>query len=100
MKWIGRLGFLALAAGIGFLAPAAAHGQTGRIAGTVHDAAGQPVAGAQVLVDGRLRAAATGADGGFVAQGIAPGVRRLRVLAMGYAPAEQAVTVEAGAQAT
>jgi iron complex outermembrane receptor protein len=98
-SWIGGAGFFLLMVAIGFL-PAAAQAQAGRIAGTVHDAAGQPVAGAQVLVDGRLHSGATGADGGFVAQGVAPGVRRLRVLAMGYAPAEQSVTVDAGAQAT
>jgi iron complex outermembrane receptor protein len=94
------LGIVAMLAAAGFGAPGVAEAQAGRIAGTVHDAAGQPVAGAQVLVDGRLRVGGTGADGGFVAQGIAPGERRVRVLAMGYAPAEQSVTVQAGAAST
>ena len=98
MTWSGKVGVVALVAGIVSIAPAAARAQaTGRIAGSVHDAAGQPVPGAQVLVDGRLRAGATGGDGGFVVLGVEPGVRRLRVLAMGYAPAERAVTVAAGA---
>jgi iron complex outermembrane recepter protein len=92
-----RLGLLALVAGMPFITPVAAEAQAGgRIAGTVHDAAGQPVAGAQVLVDGRLRVGGTGADGAFAVQGMAPGVRRVRVLAMGYAPAERSVTVTAG----
>ncbi|HEX6036835.1 TonB-dependent receptor, partial [Longimicrobium sp.] len=88
-----RLGILAVAAGLIVIAPAADAQTAGRIAGTVVDAAGQPVAGAQVLVDGRLRIGATGADGGFAVQGVAPGIRRVRVLAMGYAPAERAVPV-------
>jgi iron complex outermembrane receptor protein len=95
--WSETLGILALVAGMAFTAPAAASAQAGRIEGSVHDAAGQPVAGAQVLVDGRLRAGSTGADGGFVVQEVQPGARRLRVLAMGYAPAERTVTVAAGA---
>ena len=88
-----RLCALALMAGMTIHAPAAESQATGRIVGTVLDAAGQPVVGAQVLVDGRLRVGATGADGGFSVPGVGAGVRRVRVLAMGYAPAEREVAV-------
>lgn len=90
---IGRRGVLALAAGMLIYATAADGQAAGRIEGTVLDAAGQPVAGAQVLVDGRLRIGATGADGRFAVTGVAAGIRRVRVLAMGYAPAEREVPV-------
>ena len=89
--------FAALMAFLFAFAPEVAQAQrTGRIAGTVVDASGQPVAGAQVLVDGRLRIASTGADGAFAVQGIEPGTRRVRALAMGYSPAERSVAVLAG----
>jgi hypothetical protein len=72
----------------------------GAIAGTLVDTAGEPLAGAAVLarlegVPDAVRAAASGADGGFRLEHLPPGSWRLRVRA-GEIDVERLVPVEAG----
>jgi hypothetical protein len=60
---------------------------TGTISGSVA-AAGteQPIAGAQVVVEGAAQRAVTDERGRFVIVGVTPGVWRLQVRAIGYRP--------------
>ncbi|MDT0632449.1 TonB-dependent receptor [Rubrivirga sp. S365] len=67
----------------------------GAVAGAVTSSAtGQPVAGATVRVGGR--GAAAGTDGRFLIADVPGGAARLRVSAVGYAPAEVEVEVPVG----
>ena len=76
-----------------FMAPLRAQ-EPGRVRGrVVDDASKQPLATATVTIG--TRAAQTGTDGRFVIT-VPAGTDSLRVRMLGYAPAVQAVTVEAG----
>jgi TonB-linked SusC/RagA family outer membrane protein len=89
-------GLLALA-----LATSALEAQTEAIRGTVTDSATQgALQGALVTVVGGTARAETNQGGQYALTGIAPGTVRVRVQLIGYAPAEQPVTVEAGTDAT
>jgi TonB-linked SusC/RagA family outer membrane protein len=75
--------------------------QTGTIRGTVTDSATQtPLEGAQVTVVGGTARAQTNQGGTYVLAKVAPGTARVRVQLIGYAPAEQEVTVTADAETT
>ncbi|MFL5381097.1 MAG: carboxypeptidase regulatory-like domain-containing protein [Longimicrobiaceae bacterium] len=81
--------------------PAAAQ-ETGSLAGRVTAASGAPVAGAAVAATaagGEQRRARTGADGGWRIARVAPGRWTVRAARVGFAGAEQAVEVAAGAEA-
>ena len=65
-----------------------------RLCGEVRDAAGRPVAGAQVVVTDLGRAATTDARGGFCVQAPA-GEHPLSVMAVGYSEARRTVQVGA-----
>lgn len=58
---------------------------TGKISGSVFDQlGGQPLIGADVLVEGTVLGAATGMDGSFFIINIPPGVYNLQIRMMGY----------------
>jgi hypothetical protein len=67
-------------------ADSAAHTGRATITGTV-TAAGRPVEGAQVVVDGSARSATTDSRGAFTLSGIPDGTRMAEARALGYAPA-------------
>ncbi|HEU0015638.1 MAG TPA: SusC/RagA family TonB-linked outer membrane protein [Longimicrobium sp.] len=96
---LGRKLFLLLVGAL--LAGAAqlsAQPSTGTVAGRVVEAAGgQPLAGVSVSVGGR--STQTGPDGRF-SLAVPAGTHTVRATRLGYAPAEQAVTVAAGQTAT
>lgn len=87
---------LAVALGCG---TAAAQARDGVLAGTVRDAEGRPLAGAQVLATALGRGTVTDADGRFVLRGIPAGTHAVRAALIGYAPATVRVTVP-GAEAS
>jgi outer membrane protein assembly factor BamB/subtilisin family serine protease len=75
--------------------------QEGRVAGTVRDEAGAPLAGATVTISPTpLAPVVTGPDGGYAFDAVAAGSYLVAVAADGYARAEQPVTVVAGETAT
>ncbi len=77
------------------LVPAVGQAQArGGVEGRVMDAAGRPLASAEVSVD-RWRAA-TDADGAWRIMRLEPGLYRIVVRRLGYRPARQDVQVEAG----
>ncbi|HVE77680.1 MAG TPA: TonB-dependent receptor, partial [Gemmatimonadaceae bacterium] len=79
------------------LAPAAARAQTGRIAGTITEAGGAPLAGTQVVVVATNQGASTDADGRYAITNVAPGTYVLRALRIGYRPKDvPAVVVRPG----
>lgn len=87
----------------GSVARGADRGDASVLAGRVEDERGRPVRHAQVAVDDAASAssAPTGAAvdslGRFAVRDLAPGRYRVRVAALGYAPAEQVVAVGGGA---
>ena len=74
---------------------------TGDVAGTVTDAAGDPLEGAAASLDGvPLDPATTGPDGTFEIADVAAGDWDLRVELTGYAPHHETVTIEEGGTTT
>ncbi len=71
--------------------------QVGSISGTVRDAAGRPLVGANVRVEGTVRGAATGAEGRYRIAGLAPGTYRIVASLVGYGSQLQVVEVAADA---
>jgi len=87
--------------GLGVLAlivPAALAGQqTGTVTGSVTDAMSmQPLAGAQVSIEGTNRGALSTAEGRFVMLNVPAGTYTIRVQLLGYGAGEQTATVTAG----
>ena len=71
--------------------------QTGTVTGAVTNAVNDaPLSGAQVSIDGTNRGSLTNADGRFVILNVPAGTYTVRVQSLGYAAAEQSVTVTAG----
>ena len=63
-------------------------GTTGKIAGTVKDQeTGDPLPGANVIIEGTNRGAATDPEGRFLIINVTPGTYNLKIQMMGYAPA-------------
>ncbi|MGH3347017.1 MAG: carboxypeptidase regulatory-like domain-containing protein, partial [Nocardioides sp.] len=74
---------------------------TGSVTGTVSDADGAPLAGAEVtLVDTPVQPVASGADGGFAFPEVAAGEYRVRVTLDGYVDHTETVTVADGETAS
>ncbi len=83
-------------AGAGASTPLLAQ-ETGTIRGTVTTASTlRPLSGAQVFVPGTGRGTLTNASGQYILVGVAPGAHTLRVEMLGFAVAEQSVTIAAG----
>ena len=74
--------------------------QQGTISGRVSDPSGQPITGVQVLVEGTELGSLSDAQGRYEIAGVAPGEVTVSARALGYAPAEQTVTVLAGQSAS
>ena len=69
------------------LAISANAGVTGKIAGVVTDSeSGDPLPGANILIEGTNKGAAADANGKFLILNVAPGEYALRVQMMGYTP--------------
>ena len=73
-----------------------AQAQTAGLAGRVVDADGTGLAGASVVVEGTGRGVATGLDGRFALDGLAPGAATVSASRVGYAGARAAVDLRAG----
>ena len=71
---------------LALLVASAAFGQSGKIAGRVTDDAGGPIPGANVVLVGDVRGAATDADGYYVILNISPGSYALRGSFIGFTP--------------
>ncbi len=64
--------------------------QTGKLAGKVIDArTGEPIVGANVVVEGTTYGAASNPDGFFTIVSVPPGTFRVQASVIGYAPATQ-----------
>lgn len=69
------------------LLPGLAWAQTGKIAGTVTDAAsGEPLPGVNVIIDGTVQGTVTDADGYYVILNVKPGTYALRASFVGFTP--------------
>lgn len=68
----------------------------GTIEGTVREAGGAPLAGAQVTLEGTTAQTTTGADGRYRIAGVASGRVTVTVRLAGFEPARRAVTVGDG----
>jgi len=91
---LSLLSLLALAA-----APRLAQAQ-GSITGTVRDsAAGTPLAGVVITVDGTALTGHTDAAGHYLVASVPAGTHRLRARRLGYAPADMSTAVKDGEQA-
>jgi protocatechuate 3,4-dioxygenase beta subunit len=77
------LALLALLAALAASGPAAA--QTGKLSGRVTDGAGQPIPGANVVLDGTTTGAATDVDGRYFILNIRPDTYTIRFSAVGFA---------------
>ncbi|MGH7574569.1 MAG: carboxypeptidase regulatory-like domain-containing protein, partial [Longimicrobiales bacterium] len=74
--------------------------ERGTISGRITDQAGEPLGRVQVTVEGTDLDAVTNARGVYQITGVLAGDVQVRVSALGYAPAEQAVAVRADETAT
>jgi TonB-dependent starch-binding outer membrane protein SusC len=98
MRWLRAV---AVSAVLLVPAQAAAQAGAGTVTGTVVDAQGaRPLSDVSVSVAGTDRRTVTGADGRFTLTQVPAGTRTVRATRLGYAAAEQAVTVAEGAIAT
>ena len=71
-------------------------GSVGKISGTVRDARGEPLPGANVVVQGTRRGATTDSEGYFLILAIEPGEYQMEATMVGYAPrVNNAVVVRA-----
>lgn len=92
---------VAFAAAWFLLGAAPAHAQQGAVAGSVTDGGtGEPVAGAQVFVEGTSIGQLTNAEGRYRITGVPTGEQTVRVRLIGYRAASQTVTVSSGQSAT
>ncbi len=82
-----------------FLLAAVASAQPAVLAGQVVGTDGGPLAGANVVVEGTLRGAATGADGRFEIGGLTAGPAEVVASLIGHAPARVHVVLAAGERA-
>ena len=84
MKKISSIAILVGVCAFAMLAPRA-WGQSGKIAGRVTDAAGDPLPGVNVVVDGTTIGSTSDAEGYYVILNVAPGTVVLRASFMGFA---------------
>ncbi len=77
--------FLLTVVGVCILLPIVALAQTGKIKGSVVDKdTGEPIIGANVLIEGTTRGAATDLDGVFFIIGVGPGKYTIKASSVGY----------------
>lgn len=74
--------------------------ETGKIAGSVKDAEGNALIGANVSIKGTAQGAATDRDGNFIIENVMPGNYSLVVSFIGYRRQEVSVSVSAGETAS
>lgn len=77
----------------------AVEAQDARITGTVHDAAGRPVGGANLVIVGTQIGTLTDDDGGYTLR-VEPGTHQVETNLIGFAPTTRTVTVSAGETVT
>lgn len=84
------------------LVPLLTHAQSSRgtVSGTVTDADGAPLAGAQIVDPSLQRGTTTGPDGQFALDGLPTGAHTLEIRFVGYQTAVREVTVEASETVT
>lgn len=71
--------------------------QTGSITGRVTEAAtGNPIPGAQIVLEGTRRGTLTNTEGRYVLLNVPEGTREVRVINLGYSSQSETVTVTAG----
>lgn len=75
---------------------ASAAAQPARLSGTVHDAEGEPLPGANVYLSGTTRGDATDADGRFEIADLEPGAYRVVASMVGFVAATAPVSLAAG----
>src|SRR5262245_4215687 len=81
---------------LGLLLPVGARAQArGQITGLVRSEAGQPVAGAQVTINGTQLRAITAPNGRYTIVNVPEGAQVVRVAVLGYATVDVPVTVDA-----
>lgn len=99
---VGPTLFLTAAVAALFAFPTAVQAQaTGQVSGQVTAASsGQPLEGAQVVVEGTDVGGLTGADGQYSLRGVPTGEQTVQVQLIGYERASRTVTVQAGQTAT
>ena len=78
------------------LAAAPVVAQTGTVTGAVQDATGQPLAGAQVSVEGTTIGGLSNNDGRYLLNAVPAGDHDITVVLLGYTGMTQSVTVQAG----
>lgn len=101
MAAVRRSVFVLLGAAAFFAAPLRAQDATGTITGRVVDAATQePLSGVNVIVVGTGRGAVSQNNGSFVIGAVPAGTQTVRASRIGYAAAQQSVTVASGIAAT
>lgn len=71
---------------LALLTASASLAQSGKISGRITDAAGEPIPGANVVIDGTVRGAASDADGYYVILNVSPGTYALRGSFIGFTP--------------
>lgn len=86
MRGIGARASIVMAIVLCMLLPTMAFAQTGKVVGmVVEKGTGSPIIGANVVIEGTSRGAATGLDGDFVIVAVQSGTYTVRASAVGYA---------------
>ncbi|HEX7091905.1 MAG TPA: TonB-dependent receptor [Longimicrobiales bacterium] len=101
-RWVARMATVLAASMLSAIsspAPAAAQ-QPGAIAGRVTDAAGAPLPGAQVILEGTSLGTLVRPDGSYVIEQVPPGTHTVVAQMLGYRPQSVQVTVAAGGRAS
>ena len=83
MRVCSRLGLIVL---LGLFPVSMALAQTGKIAGTVTTADGEPLPGVNVILDGTTQGTSTDADGFYTIINVRPGTYDVRATFIGYVP--------------
>jgi TonB-linked SusC/RagA family outer membrane protein len=78
------------------LVPVLAQSTQGEIRGTVKDRADDPLIGANVIIEGTNRGAATNSEGAYVVRDLPPGQYKVIVRFLGYRTSQETVTLTAG----
>ncbi|PSQ85149.1 MAG: hypothetical protein BRD30_10970 [Bacteroidetes bacterium QH_2_63_10] len=74
--------------------------QTATLTGSVEDAEGNPLPGANVVLTGTDFGTAVGTDGSYTIDGIEPGTYTVQVTFVGYTTIEEEISFDPGAQVT